>query len=544
MAAVLTEPLGNPTGQPSGRPSGPAVCWRRPATRWPTSSGRDRRRDRLHLGGTESANLAVLGRRGGPAAPDRRRPSSCSSAVEHPAVRESCRARGSRSARTRRSSRSTAAGVLDLDALVRALSSRITLVAVMTANNETGVMQPVRRGGRGRCTGARRTPCLHRRRAGGALPGPGATRRRSRPGVAQRAQARRSGRRRARWPCVPACRTWRHASTGAARSASAAAGPRTWWVRSAWPPRCGRPRPSERRRRQSGGRRRDRLATGCSTRCRRRNARVPAGVDVLPGHLHLCIAGVEREELLVALGARGRVCLGRVVVRQRRARAQSSARRHGRAGRPGRGRHPLHPGPRTTDEDIERALPDRPGRRRRAASWGLSHGWHTGTMRVLVAMSGGVDSSVAAALLVEQGHEVVGATLKLWGGQSDSGCCSVADVDDARRVAQQLGIAHHVFNLTEEFDRAVVAPYVEEHAAGAHAEPVHRVQPHHEVRSAAGPVRAPRLRPPGHRAPRPGEWRGRATPAAGCRRGQGPVLRPLHVGPGRRWPGWSSRSGT
>ncbi len=87
-------------------------------------------------------------------------------------------------------------------------------------------------------------------------------------------------------------------------------------------------------------------------------------------------------------------------------------------------------------------------------------------MRVLVAMSGGVDSSVAAALLVEQGHEVVGATLKLWGGPSDSGCCSVADVEDARRVSQQLGITHHVFNLTEEFDRKVVAPYVGEHAQG------------------------------------------------------------------------------
>jgi tRNA-specific 2-thiouridylase len=87
-------------------------------------------------------------------------------------------------------------------------------------------------------------------------------------------------------------------------------------------------------------------------------------------------------------------------------------------------------------------------------------------MRVLVAMSGGVDSSVAAALLVEQGYEVVGATLKLWGGESDSGCCSVADVEDARRVAQQLGIVHHVFNLTEDFDRHVVTPYVDEHAAG------------------------------------------------------------------------------
>lgn len=81
-------------------------------------------------------------------------------------------------------------------------------------------------------------------------------------------------------------------------------------------------------------------------------------------------------------------------------------------------------------------------------------------------MSGGVDSSVAAALLVEQGHEVVGATLKLWGGDSDSGCCSVADVEDARRVAQQLGIMHHVFNLTEAFDRHVIAPYVGEHERG------------------------------------------------------------------------------
>src|SRR5580698_9155318 len=87
-------------------------------------------------------------------------------------------------------------------------------------------------------------------------------------------------------------------------------------------------------------------------------------------------------------------------------------------------------------------------------------------MRVLVAMSGGVDSSVAAALLVEAGEEVVGATMKLWGGPSDSGCCSVADVDDARRVAQQLGIAHHVFNFSEEFERQVVAPYVADHAAG------------------------------------------------------------------------------
>ena len=87
-------------------------------------------------------------------------------------------------------------------------------------------------------------------------------------------------------------------------------------------------------------------------------------------------------------------------------------------------------------------------------------------MRVMVAMSGGVDSSVAAALARDEGHEVVGVTLKLWGGESDSGCCSVADVDDARRVAQQLGIDHHVFGFADEFTRFVVEPYVADHAAG------------------------------------------------------------------------------
>jgi len=85
---------------------------------------------------------------------------------------------------------------------------------------------------------------------------------------------------------------------------------------------------------------------------------------------------------------------------------------------------------------------------------------------VLVGLSGGVDSSVAAALLLEEGHDVVAATMKLWGGAGDSGCCSVGDVDDARRVAARLGIDHHVFNFAEEFEQRVVAPYAEAHALG------------------------------------------------------------------------------
>jgi tRNA-specific 2-thiouridylase len=92
-------------------------------------------------------------------------------------------------------------------------------------------------------------------------------------------------------------------------------------------------------------------------------------------------------------------------------------------------------------------------------------------MRVLVAMSGGVDSSVAAARLIAAGHEVVGVTMKLWGGESDTGCCSVSDVDDARRVAQQLGIAHHTWTFSDDFDRHVVDPYVDAHRRGATPNP-------------------------------------------------------------------------
>lgn len=81
-------------------------------------------------------------------------------------------------------------------------------------------------------------------------------------------------------------------------------------------------------------------------------------------------------------------------------------------------------------------------------------------------MSGGVDSSVAAAALLEAGHDVVGVTMRLWGGESDTGCCSVADVEDARRVAAQLGVEHHTFDFSDRFESDVVDPYVQAHVDG------------------------------------------------------------------------------
>ena len=98
-------------------------------------------------------------------------------------------------------------------------------------------------------------------------------------------------------------------------------------------------------------------------------------------------------------------------------------------------------------------------------------------MNVLVAMSGGVDSSVAAALLSREGHDVVGVTMRLWGGESDTGCCSVSDVDDARRVAQQLDIDHLVFSFTKTSTPRVVVPVRRRVRRRLDAEPVHRVQP-------------------------------------------------------------------
>jgi tRNA-specific 2-thiouridylase len=89
-----------------------------------------------------------------------------------------------------------------------------------------------------------------------------------------------------------------------------------------------------------------------------------------------------------------------------------------------------------------------------------------------VAMSGGVDSSVAAALLAAEGHEVVGLTMNLWPAwlpepdDAFKACCGVSAIADARAVARQLGIRHYVLNMREEFEQAVIGYFVDEYARG------------------------------------------------------------------------------
>jgi len=93
--------------------------------------------------------------------------------------------------------------------------------------------------------------------------------------------------------------------------------------------------------------------------------------------------------------------------------------------------------------------------------------------RVLVAMSGGVDSSVTAALLHEQGYEVVGITMKTWDYTSSGvrtgkevGCCSLESMNDARAVAVRLGFPHFIVDIREEFGDWVIERFTEEYLAG------------------------------------------------------------------------------
>src|SRR5947199_10271821 len=93
--------------------------------------------------------------------------------------------------------------------------------------------------------------------------------------------------------------------------------------------------------------------------------------------------------------------------------------------------------------------------------------------RVLVAMSGGVDSSVAAALLVEQGCDVVGITMRVWPRQAAEeptklfgSCCGTEAVEDARQVARTLGIPHYLLSMDEEFNQKVIGQFVDSYGNG------------------------------------------------------------------------------
>jgi cysteine desulfurase len=302
MADARAEKLGNPTGShppaqrarrllEEARDEVAAFLGREPAEIVFTS------------GGTEAANLAVLGTLG--AALHRGQEAVVlAGAVEHPAVYESCRAAAGDGAEVCEIPVDPS-GVLDLDALAGALSSRCTLVAVMAANNETGVVQPVadvvdvvrRRApdavvfsdavqaaaflDLAELTEGADLVGISAHKLGGPV-GVGALA--VAPSVTLEARQHGGGQERERRSGTQDVA----GATGLAVALRLAAAERAAAVVRV-------------------AALRDRLAEGLLAAVRGAHRTVPPGVPVLAGHLHLCLAGVEREELLVALGARG-VC--------------------------------------------------------------------------------------------------------------------------------------------------------------------------------------------------------------------------------------------
>ncbi|HMX94660.1 MAG TPA: asparagine synthase-related protein, partial [Elusimicrobiota bacterium] len=91
----------------------------------------------------------------------------------------------------------------------------------------------------------------------------------------------------------------------------------------------------------------------------------------------------------------------------------------------------------------------------------------TAPRNIVVAMSGGVDSSVAAALLHEAGHRVIGVTLRLLGKETGFGCCGTTkDIDDARAVCGRLGVPHYVFDFAQTFEQKIMDPFLQSYLGG------------------------------------------------------------------------------
>jgi cysteine desulfurase len=310
VAAAMLEVHGSPDGL-LGNPTGshpPAQRARRlleeARDEVAVFMGRDPGEIVFTSGGTEGANLAVLGTMD--AALDKRGEAVVLfSAVEHPAVRESARA-ADRAGADARALPVDGNGVLDTEALARALSSRVTLVAVMAANNETGVVQPVadivdavrRRAPEAfvltdavqaapwldlaECAAGADLVSLSAHKLGGPV-GIGALA--IDPRVALGPRQHGGGQERER-------RSGTQDVAGAVGLATAL-------------------RLVAAERAEAGVRvsaLRDRLAEGLTGNIDVAYRTVPAGVAVLPGHLHLCLSGLDREEVLVALGRAG-ICI-------------------------------------------------------------------------------------------------------------------------------------------------------------------------------------------------------------------------------------------
>jgi cysteine desulfurase len=303
MADVWSQPLGNPTG--SHRPAQRARRLLEEARDEVAGlMGRPPGDVVFTSGGTESANMAVMGVLGA-AVREGRPPSVLSSAIEHPAVRESCRAAARSPAVTWCEVPVDGSGVVELAALATLVDDTTALVAVMLANNETGVVQPLDR-----------VVAAVREQGSGALiftdavqaaPFMSLTDAASGADLVALSAHKLGGPVGVGVLAVPASvdLVAHHQGGGQERGRRSGTQNVVGIVGLAQALRLAELERDEAVHRI--GTLRDRLAAGLSESAGGAHRTVPAGVRTLPGHLHLCFAGVEREELLVALSERG-VC--------------------------------------------------------------------------------------------------------------------------------------------------------------------------------------------------------------------------------------------
>ena len=403
----------------------------------------------------------------------------------------------------------------------------------MAVNNELGTVQPLGQAvadlvaepvtGRG---------AAHRRRAGRPVARRRPADRTGRPGVGQRPQVRRAEGGRApsssatALGLVPADRRWRPGAGATQRD------------------------PERGRRRGHGGRpgrHRGRAPAGRSARVRACATgwatgwwpRCPDAVETgdrdrrVAGILHLRVPGVESEAAVVLLDEAGVAASAGRRLLERCGGAEPRAGGHGTAtrSRPGRGCASPWVSP-PPDEDVDHALARVPGVRRPPAKLGPCASWWP-------CPAESTRRSPRPWPPKPTGRPTWSAPRSSCGAAtSDSGCCSVADVDDARRVADQLGIVHHVFNFSADFEAHVVDPYVAGHVEGRTPNPCIECNRHlkfDRLLDRAADLGFDAVATGHHaRVGRDADGTWRLLPRG--RPGQGPVLRAGHARPGPAGP--------
>ena len=534
MLPFLAERFGNPSGRARRSPATPGA---------PLDEARDvvadvprlrARRGRVH----QRRHRGRQPRRARRRAPATAR--SCARAVEHHAVLAP--GRGRRRPRRRRrpptaSSTSTR--------WPPASTTTVAVVSVMLANNEVGTIQPLDRGRRGRARARAAAPCCtptpSRPSRGSTSAAP---RRAGRPGRRSAPTSSAGPRASARWSSATARRSPPLLLGGGQERERRSGTQNVAGVVGDGRRRCGRPS-------TSASAVVDRVARRCATawptaslgavdrRRRDRRPRAPQGRRQLPR----AASPASRARRCCSCSTQAGVLrVGGVVVRQRRAGAVARAGRHGRR-RATRARG-LAAAVARLDHHRRR---HRPAARRRAAPRRRRACGSAGVVRVLVAMSGGVDSSVAAALLLDAGHDVVGVTLKLWGGESRHRLL-LGGRRRRRPPGRRSSSASTTTSSTSAttFDAHVVAPYVADHAAGRTPNPCIECNRHLKFdrllrRADALGFDAVAT---GHHARVVERRRRHAAGRPRRRPRQGPELRALHARPGRAGPHAASRSAT